>query len=190
MLTFTSSLLLLLFLLNNHCDASDYYSYSYSYSSYQRKYFDPAVATFTKRPTVGEVWFTPQGDKMYLNGSVAGLPPRHILGVHIHQFGGLGDMCLEAGPHFNPFQQVHGSLDGYPRHAGDLGNIPVGRNGVMIFNLVVTLEGLLKYDGFIGRALVIHAKTDDLGKKGDEGSRTTGNSGPRLACATIGFRAT
>ncbi|VDP37518.1 unnamed protein product [Schistosoma curassoni] len=83
----------------------------------------------------------------------------------------------------------HGGRHGYPRHAGDLGNIRVGHNSVMIFDLYVSLKGLEPYDGFIGRSLVIHANMDDLGRNADEGSRTTGNSGPRLACATIGYRA-
>ncbi|CAH8551612.1 unnamed protein product [Heterobilharzia americana] len=173
-----------LLLFNNYCNA-----YGYSYSSYYRKHFDLAIATFTKEPNLGTVWFTPHGKYMYLNGSVGGLPPSSVLGVHIHRYGGLGDMCLEAGPHFNPFKQTHGGLVGYPRHAGDLGNIPVNRRGVMIFNLKVTVKKLLPYDGFIGRSLVIHQRMDDLGTNPDEGSKTTGNSGPRLACAAIGFRA-
>ncbi|CAH8848721.1 unnamed protein product [Trichobilharzia szidati] len=151
--------------------------------------FDIAIASFVKEPTVGSVWFTPRGDFMYLNGSVAGLPAGKLLGVHVHQYGGLGNNCNDAGPHFNPFKQRHGGRTGYPRHAGDLGNIPVDRNGVMHFNLYVTLKGLGPFNGFIGRALVVHENTDDLGIFPDEGSRTTGNSGGRLACATIGYRA-
>ncbi|CAH8540538.1 unnamed protein product [Schistosoma margrebowiei] len=183
-MTVYSYLVILFILLDNYCSA-----YGFGYSYRRRRRFDPAIATFTKEPVLGSVWFTQHGDFMYLNGSVAVLPPDAVLGVHIHRFGGLGNGCLEAGPHFNPFHQRHGGRHGYPRHAGDLGNIRVGHNSVMIFDLYVSLKGLEPYDGFIGRSLVIHANMDDLGRNADEGSRTTGNSGPRLACATIGYRA-
>ncbi|XP_018647047.1 superoxide dismutase precursor (EC 1.15.1.1),putative [Schistosoma mansoni] len=183
-MTVYSYLVILFILLDNYCSA-----YGYGYSYYHRRHFDPAIASFTKEPYIGAVWFTQHGDYMYVNGSVAGLPPGKLLGTHVHRYGGLGNMCLEAGPHFNPFNQRHGPRHGYPRHAGDLGNIRVGRGGVAKFDFYVTIKGLGPFDGFIGRALVIHANRDDLGRNRDEGSRTTGNSGPRLACATIGFRA-
>lgn len=39
----------------------------------------------------------------------------------------------------------------------------------------------------MGRACVVHAKTDDLGRGGDEESKKTGNAGKRLACGIIGL---
>lgn len=39
----------------------------------------------------------------------------------------------------------------------------------------------------IGRGLVIHNNSDDLGKGGTPDSLTTGNSGSRIACAVIGY---
>ena len=37
----------------------------------------------------------------------------------------------------------------------------------------------------LGRTLVIHAGEDDLGQNSDDGSKKTGNAGPRLTCALI-----
>ena len=37
----------------------------------------------------------------------------------------------------------------------------------------------------VGRAVVLHAGRDDLGRGGDEGSLKTGNAGPRIACCTL-----
>ncbi len=39
----------------------------------------------------------------------------------------------------------------------------------------------------IGRSFVIHAGEDDLGKTDHKDSKTTGNSGPRVACGVIGI---
>ena len=75
------------------------------------------------------------------------------------------------------------------RHVGDLGNIFANKKeiaNIHIFDRLVTLRGNIKV---IGRGLVIHAKRDDLGLGGNEGSRTTGNAGARLACCVIGIAA-
>ena len=39
----------------------------------------------------------------------------------------------------------------------------------------------------IGRAIVVHQGTDDLGLGGSPGSKTTGNAGARVACGVIGI---
>ena len=40
----------------------------------------------------------------------------------------------------------------------------------------------------IGRAVVLHQNTDDLGWGGDEESKKTGNAGMRIACGVIGWK--
>ncbi|VDQ00360.1 unnamed protein product [Trichobilharzia regenti] len=79
------------------------------------------------------------------------------------------------------------ALIGSPRHPGDLGNLQVDDKGVMHFDLKVDISALYRYDGFLGRAIVIHENEDDLGLKNNEGSHATGNSGRRLTCAVIGI---
>nr|XP_024364185.1 superoxide dismutase [Cu-Zn] 4AP-like isoform X3 [Physcomitrium patens] len=44
-------------------------------------------------------------------------------------------------------------------------------------------------NSIIGRAVVVHADPDDLGKGGHELSKSTGNAGARIACGIIGFQA-
>merc|ERR1711983_84796 len=49
-------------------------------------------------------------------------------------------------------------------------------------------EGSLEDEEYsiLGKAIVLHAGEDDLGRGGDEGSETTGNAGARLGCCIIG----
>ncbi|CAH8497417.1 unnamed protein product [Schistosoma turkestanicum] len=146
-----------------------------------------SIATFNTPQYSGNVYFTKHDSYLHVTGSVSGLPPDKMLGVHIHEYGALGDDCNDAGPHFNPFNSDHGGLTGQPRHPGDFGNLYVNHGGVMNFNLTVDISSIIEHDGFIGRALVIHEQEDDLGRMGNEGSRKTGNSGKRLTCAVVGI---
>uniref|UniRef100_A0A822ZK39 Superoxide dismutase [Cu-Zn] n=1 Tax=Nelumbo nucifera TaxID=4432 RepID=A0A822ZK39_NELNU len=40
----------------------------------------------------------------------------------------------------------------------------------------------------LGRAVVVHADPDDLGRGGHELSKTTGNAGGRIGCGIIGLQ--
>uniref|UniRef100_A0A1W6SA21 Superoxide dismutase [Cu-Zn] n=1 Tax=Urechis unicinctus TaxID=6432 RepID=A0A1W6SA21_UREUN len=106
-------------------------------------------------------------------------------GFHVHSNGDLSNGCQSTGSHYNPTNFNHsGPTDNY-RHVGDLGNIMEDANGAVstsINDSVVSLRGTYSV---IGRALVIHAMRDDLGKGNDTGSITTGNAGARLACCVI-----
>jgi len=82
-------------------------------------------------------------------------------------------------------QVDHGAPSDSVRHVGDLGNILANSNGEADFVMVDTVIALEGRNSIIGRAFVIHEGVDDLGRGGDEGSRTTGNAGARLTCGIV-----
>ncbi|KAK6185185.1 hypothetical protein SNE40_007473 [Patella caerulea] len=107
-------------------------------------------------------------------------------GLHIHQFGDLGNGCLAAGSHYNPFAKNHGDRNRYERHIGDMGNVREDNDGSITEIFTVPVTSIVGENSVIGRAVVLHAGEDDLGLVNNENSRTTGNSGSRLACCVIG----
>ncbi|KYM76650.1 Superoxide dismutase [Cu-Zn] [Atta colombica] len=119
-------------------------------------------------------------------GTITGLNPG-LHGFHVHEKGDLRKGCNSAGPHFNPYMVNHGAPSDPLRHVGDLGNIEVGEDGVAHIDGMDHYLSLVGVRGAIGRALVIHAKPDDLGRGGTEESLKTGSSGERVACGVIGF---
>ncbi|KAK0504121.1 superoxide dismutase [Armillaria luteobubalina] len=122
-----------------------------------------------------------------VSGNLEGLDPSASRGFHIHQSGDLSGGCVSAGPHFNPFGKNHGAPSDTDRHVGDLGNIKSDGAGVAAFSFSDSLISLNGPSSIIGRAVVVHAGTDDLGKGGDEESLKTGNAGGRAACGVIGL---
>ena len=122
------------------------------------------------------------GKPVLVVGTVTGLTPgKH--GFHIHEFGDLSNGCESAGPHYNPDDVDHGDLDS--GHAGDLGNIVADENGIAKIGIVLKRVDLHGDRNIVGRAIVVHADEDDLGKGGDEESAKTGNAGDRLGCGVI-----
>lgn len=112
-------------------------------------------------------------------------------GAHIHTYGNLlpdykspDECCANAGPHYNPTNASHGSLD--TGHIGDFGNILADENGNVNETLTSTTLKLHGAHSIIGRALVIHKNKDDLGHGNNSESKKTGNSGPRVACGVVG----
>lgn len=118
---------------------------------------------------------------------IAGNTPNAERGFHIHEFGDVTNGCVSAGPHFNPFKKTHGAPTDDNRHVGDMGNIKTDANGVAKGSFQDSLIKLLGPTSVVGRSVVIHAGTDDLGKGGNEESLKTGNAGPRPACGVIGL---
>ncbi len=124
--------------------------------------------------------------KVLVVGQITGLS-EGLHGFHVHQIGDIGDGCKAAGGHFNPFEATHGAPEDETRHVGDLGNIIANADGVADISRYDEFASL--YDdsgaGIVGRAFVVHAGEDDLGRGGDDGSLKTGNAGGRVACGVI-----
>ncbi|KAF5177629.1 Superoxide dismutase [Cu-Zn] [Thalictrum thalictroides] len=100
----------------------------------------------------------------------------------------LFSLFFLAGPHFNPLKKDHGDPLGQERHAGDLGNIVAGPDGIAVVSIMDTQIPLSGQHSILGRAVVVHADPDDLGRGGHELSKTTGNAGARIGCGIIGLQ--
>ncbi|XP_042393270.1 superoxide dismutase [Cu-Zn] 2-like isoform X2 [Zingiber officinale] len=99
----------------------------------------------------------------HVRGRITGLTPG-LHGFHIHSFGDTTNGCNSTGPHFNPLNKSHGAPSDWERHAGDLGNIVANQDGiaeVYVKDLQIPLSGP---NSVLGRAVVVHADPDDLGR--------------------------
>jgi Cu-Zn family superoxide dismutase len=120
-----------------------------------------------------------QGVSLQLN--IENTPPGEHA-VHIHEFGDCSaDDASSAGGHWNPMSEEHGKWGEQPYHLGDIGNITVGEDGTG--SLSFTTDRWTMGDGsqtdIIGKALVIHAGSDDFT------TQPTGAAGGRIGCAVI-----
>jgi len=147
-----------------------------------------AVCVLKSEKVNGVVNFVQDGDSVKISGEISGLAPG-LHGFHVHQFGDNTDGCTSAGPHYNPDGCSHGApTNGQgERHAGDLGNVTAGEDGVAKLDISDSMISLTGERSVLGRTMVIHAEVDDLGVGGHELSKTTGNAGGRLACGVIGI---
>ncbi|XP_065853032.1 superoxide dismutase [Cu-Zn]-like [Euphorbia lathyris] len=144
-----------------------------------------AVLSSTKPGVKGIVNFNqqPKGPTTII-GSISGLKPG-LHGVHVHATGDISNGCAAAGPHFNPLGKEHGGPNDDNVHAGDLGNFNVAADGTANFTIKDKNIPLYGTYTIIGRVVVVHAAPDDLGKGGNQLSKTTGNAGDRVACGII-----
>ncbi|XP_073104709.1 superoxide dismutase [Cu-Zn] isoform X2 [Elaeis guineensis] len=112
----------------------------------------------------GTVYFTQEGDgPTTVTGSLSGLKPG-LHGFHVHALGDTTNGCMSTGPHFNPAGHEHGAPEDEIRHAGDLGNVTAGDDGTVNFTIIDSKIPLSGSNSIIGRAVVVHADPDDLGK--------------------------
>jgi len=136
----------------------------------------------------GTIFFTQEGsNSTIITGIIQGLDKNALRGIHIHTLGNITEGCNSTGGHYNPIGRLHGGPSDPERHVGDLGNLQSNDSGVAVIDTENDLIQLTGPFSVIGRAVVIHAGTDDLGQADNEGSHTTGNSGARSACGVIGF---
>jgi Cu-Zn family superoxide dismutase len=149
-----------------------------------------AVAILTGSATIkGNVTFSQENHSLPISiqVSLVGLPPGRTHGFHIHTFGDISGGCASTGGHYNPFNKTHGAPNAEIRHVGDLGNVVANYDGsvsVVLTDSKISLYGLYSV---LGRGVVLHNGTDDLGLGGHSLSLTTGNAGARLACGVIGI---
>ncbi|KAL8147170.1 superoxide dismutase [Cu-Zn] 2 [Apium graveolens] len=123
----------------------------------------------------------------HVKGKITGLSPG-LHGFHIHALGDTTNGCISTGPHFNPLQKNHGAPTDDDRHAGDLGNVVASPHGIAEVSIVDSRIPLSGQHSILGRAVVVHADPDDLGRGGHELSKTTGNAGARVGCGIIGLQ--
>ncbi|KAH8020636.1 hypothetical protein HPB51_002585 [Rhipicephalus microplus] len=121
-----------------------------------------------------------------ITGEITGLQPG-AHGLHVHAYGDLTNGCNSTKGHFNPMHKDHGGPEDRERHVGDLGNIKAEADGKARVYITDSMISLIGHHNIIGRAMVVHANPDDLGKGGTNDSKTSGSAGPRLACCVIGF---
>ncbi|MCC7546568.1 MAG: superoxide dismutase family protein [Burkholderiales bacterium] len=128
----------------------------------------------------GTVTFTQEGEQVLVEARITGLSPG-LHGFHVHERGNCtAPDASSAGPHFNPHSAAHGGPESERRHAGDLGNIEAGADGVAVLRRQVTGISLgTDVDSIIGRAVIVHERPDDLA------SQPAGDAGTRLACGLV-----
>jgi len=136
----------------------------------------------------------PFDDCVKIEWFVKGLVRPGLHGFHIHETSDFSKGCVSAGPHYNPFNRLHGGPDDAERHVGSLGNIDGDNTGVakgFMIDREVKIKGPYTV---IGRSFMVHEDPDDLGR-GDNSafpepingkcSLLTGNAGARIACGEI-----
>ena len=90
-------------------------------------------------------------------------------------------------PPVNPHNKTHGAPSDSERHVGDLGNFKTDAQGNAEGTVSDKFIKLIGPESVLGRTVVVHAGTDDLGKGENEESKKTGNAGARPACGVIGI---
>lgn len=145
-----------------------------------------SVAVAELQPTAdhtahGTVTFTQVDEGIRVVAEIQGLtggPGER--GFHIHETGDCSAPdASSAGGHFNPTGMDHGAPDDDERHAGDFGNLTVNADGVGTADFIDTHISFSGSNSIVGRAVIVHAGTDDLT------SQPSGNAGPRAACGVI-----
>lgn len=121
---------------------------------------------------------TKMGIKVTAN--VTGLKPNSVHGFHIHETGKCeGPDFKSAGGHYNPHEKNHAGPAASEKHFGDLGNLVANAQGEARTEVVIKTKNQEAMKKVIGKAVIVHAKADDLF------SQPTGDAGDRMACGII-----
>lgn len=102
-------------------------------------------------------------------------------GFHIHEKGDCTAAdASTAGGHFNPAGAKHGDPKAKERHAGDLGNIEIKKDGTGTLKVKLSdPKDFTAWADIAGKAVIVHEKADDLK------TQPTGDAGGRIACGVI-----
>lgn len=113
--------------------------------------------------------------------------PAGVHGMHFHTVGactatGTAPAFTDAGPHLNPANHQHGTLNPMGSHLGDLPNVTADGSGQVKEDIELPMTAGALLAAVIdqnGTALVLHAGPDDY--------RTdpAGASGARIACGVF-----
>eukprot|EP00746_Dinoflagellata_sp_MGD_P010605 gnl/MRDRNA2_/MRDRNA2_121926_c0_seq1.p1 gnl/MRDRNA2_/MRDRNA2_121926_c0~~gnl/MRDRNA2_/MRDRNA2_121926_c0_seq1.p1 ORF type:complete len:278 (+),score=47.32 gnl/MRDRNA2_/MRDRNA2_121926_c0_seq1:80-913(+) len=136
-------------------------------------------------------------DTIEIEWKITGGGKEGLHGFHIHETSDFSNGCASAGPHYNPFNKLHGAPEDEERHVGSLGNIKVDGKGKSSGSMKDRQVKLFGPTTCVGRSVMVHADEDDLGlgdnsKANEPGppqngfvSKITGNAGARIACGEI-----
>lgn len=128
----------------------------------------------------GEIQFKDTSTGIEVSANVQGLAPGAVHAIHIHENGKCDGPSFEsAGNHFNPTKEPHAHLAAKQHHLGDLGNIVADKNGTAKLDLVMSRAKFSDETSPLNKAVVVHAKPDDLR------SQPSGEAGDRIACGII-----
>ena len=130
--------------------------------------------------TRGTLRFTQGAEMVVITGTISGLSPG-LHALHIHEKGNCtAPDASSAGGHFNPHGAPHGGPYDAGHHAGDLGNITAGDDGVAEISIEADRLSLgTEKHSIIGRSVIVHAGPDDYK------TQPSGNAGGRVACGLI-----
>jgi len=155
--------------------SSSFAQIEYGYCALKGTANDPSVT--------GSVTFVTNGNRVDVTVSITGITvnPNSLHGLHVHQWGDISNTTsgLSVGGHFDISNQSHACENTTARHTGDAGNWQATA-GVISATKSLDLMGLTADNSVIGRAVVLHALTDDCGPA------NLGNAGIRLAFCVIG----
>ncbi|XP_075969175.1 uncharacterized protein LOC142972189 isoform X2 [Anticarsia gemmatalis] len=148
---------------------------------------DRAIARLDGSGVSGNITFSTLPDgKLRITGRIVGMPAGSY-GFHVHEGGDITGGCGGTRGHFNPNGNDHGHPHDENRHVGDLGNVEFDQSSVANVDFTDHQIKLTGRHNIIGRAVVLHEKSDDFGRSDHPDSKKTGNAGGRVACGVIGI---